>query len=208
MTLKKCTGCGSQFEGDMKFCAKCGAKLEGVDTTVPDNNETDRIETAQSSGADENKVIPPMNSGVKPGRGRVIKLDGKTAMIGMTDGSVLEVPCTDLGFKANLNDEIDIFVNNGNTIYAKAAPPKENVIVVESDKKASKLIYFLLAFFLGAAGIHNFYSGNTVIGIIWLIVFGICFLLCLTGIGAFIGLPVIGALELIALIQAIIYVLK
>ena len=206
MTLKKCSDCGAQFEGDMKFCAKCGAKLEEVDTTVPKNSESERIETEQSAGAD--KVIPTVNSGVKPGRGRVLKCNEKVITLGMTDGSVLEVPSTDLGFKANLNDEIEIFVNNGNIIYAKAAPPKENIIVVESDKKVNKLVYFLLAFFLGATGIHNFYSGNTVIGIIWLIVFGICSLLCLTGLGAFIGLPVIGVLEVIALIQAIIYVLR
>lgn len=208
MTLKKCSDCGAQFEGDMKFCAKCGAKLEEVDTMIPKNSESGHVETLQSSGAVADEVIPPVNSEVKPGRGRVLKCNEKVVTLGMTDGSVLEVPSTDLGFKANLNDEIEIFVNNGNIIYAKAAPPKENIIVVESDKKANKLVYFLLAFFLGATGIHNFYSGNTVIGIIWLIVFGICFLLCLTGFGAFIGLPVIGVLEVIALIQAIIYVLR
>ncbi|MBR1374400.1 NINE protein, partial [bacterium] len=63
-------------------------------------------------------------------------------------------------------------------------------------------------FFLGTMGVHNFYSGNIVIGIIWLIVFGICCLLTLTGIGAFISVPILGLLEIIALIQAIVYVIK
>lgn len=211
MALKKCPSCGVQFEGDMKFCARCGAKLEEVETLVDDNPGTPAREAEQQSDAGTRNEVPPVNGGVKqevkPGRGRVIKLDGKTATLGMQDGTVLEVPCAELGFKASLNDEIEIFVNNGKTIYTKAAP-NGTTIVVETDKKANKLIYFLLAFFLGTTGVHNFYSGNTFIGIIWLIVFGICFLINLTGIGAVIGLPVLGVLEIIALIQAIIYVLK
>lgn len=207
MTLKKCSSCGAQFEGDMKFCARCGGKLEEAETIVEENAGTLVREAEQQSDAGTRNEVPPVNGGARSGKGRVIKLDGKTATLGMDDGTVFEVPCTELGFKAKLNDEIEIFASNGQTIYTKAVP-NGPTIVVQTDKKANKLIYFLLAFFLGATGIHNLYSGNTAVGIIWLIVFGICLLLNLTGIGAVIGLPAIIVLEVIALIQAIVYVLR
>lgn len=211
MALKKCAGCGIQFEGDMKFCTRCGGKLEDVEgSTVPEKSETGSGDGVQQRGTDAVNENPPINScakpEIKPGRGRVIKLDGKIVTLGMTDGTVSEIPLADLDFKVKIGDEIDIFANNGKTIYAKVTP-KEDIMVVQ-DKGTNKLIYFLLAFFLGTMGVHNFYSGNIVIGIIWLIVFGICCLLTLTGIGAFISVPILGLLEIIALIQAIVYVIK
>lgn len=212
MALKKCSGCGAQFEGDVKFCAKCGAKLEyiDVDTVVAGGHEADDVNVPQQQNEGAEHVVPPVISGGKTQgatggkpRGRVIKCDAKTVTLGMDDGTVREIPTADFGFKVKLNDEVDIFANNGKTIYAKVEQ-KPDVIVVESNKKPNKWIYLLLALFLGTAGIHNFYSGNTIIGIIWLIIFGICFLLNLTGIGAVIGLPVFALLEFIAVVQGII----
>ncbi|MDY6290474.1 MAG: TM2 domain-containing protein [Succiniclasticum sp.] len=207
MAMKKCSSCGEQFEGDMKFCVMCGGKLEELETIVDKNTEAPVREVEQQYVARTKNEVPLVNGGARSGKGRVIKLDGKTATLGMQDGTILEILCADLGFKVSLNDEIEIFTSNGKTVYTKAVT-KDNVVVVTPDKNTNKLIYFLLAFFLGGAGIHNFYSGNTAVGIIWLIVFGICFLLSLTGIGAFIGGPVIFLLWVIAIIQAIIYALR
>ena len=42
---------------------------------------------------------------------------------------------------------------------------------MESDK--SRLVALLLCFFLGAFGIHRFYAGNVITGIIWLFTGGL-----------------------------------
>ncbi|MDY6290471.1 MAG: hypothetical protein SPL86_03205 [Succiniclasticum sp.] len=44
--------------------------------------------------------------------GRVIKCDGETVTIGMNDGSFKVVSYRELGFRADVNDEVDIYVNN------------------------------------------------------------------------------------------------
>ncbi|MBR1373314.1 TM2 domain-containing protein [bacterium] len=113
--------------------------------------------------------------------GKVIKCDGETVTIGLNDGSFKVVTYRELGFRADIDDEIDIYVNNGETIYSKATPKsyvfKEN----DSQKVVNKVAYALLAIFLGGFGAHNFYAGKTVKGIIYLV-------LCWTFIPALLGL--------------------
>ena len=43
------------------------------------------------------------------------------------------------------------------------------VVVPTSGKKVSKVAYALLAFFLGVFGIHKFYAGHVLAGIIYLV---------------------------------------
>ena len=40
MALKKCSACGMEYEGDMKFCTRCGGKLEDAETIIQENGET------------------------------------------------------------------------------------------------------------------------------------------------------------------------
>ena len=113
--------------------------------------------------------------------GKVIKCDGETVTIGLNDGSFKVVTYRELGFRADIDDEIDIYVNNGETIYSKATP-KTNVFKEnDSQKVVNKVAYALLAIFLGGFGAHNFYAGKTVKGIIYLV-------LCWTFIPALLGL--------------------
>lgn len=215
MAMKKCPSCGMQFEGDMKFCTGCGAKLEEVEAIVQENEEaagTDIKQAAATTAEKEAQSVngganPEVRPGVKPGKGRVIKLDGKTVTLGMSDGTIVEVLRADLGFRVNINDKIDIFTNNGKTIYAKA--DSDNVFVVKSKRNYNKLVYLLLAVIFGATGVHNLYAGNITLGAIWLIIFIILFLLSLlTGIGALIGIPAIIVMWLVAVIQGILGLLR
>lgn len=113
--------------------------------------------------------------------GKVIKCDGETVTIGMSDGSFKVVSYRELGFRADVNDEIDIYVNNnGETLYAKASP--KTVVFKDngSQKPVNKIAYALLAIFLGGFGVHKFYAGKTGKGILYLV-------LCWTFIPALIG---------------------
>lgn len=63
----------------------------------------------------------------------------------------------------------------------------------------TKIIAALLAFFLGAFGIHKFYLGCTTAGVIMLVVFLLGFVI--------LGLPS-AVIAIIALIEAILYIIK
>ena len=77
-------------------------------------------------------------------------------------------------------------------------------VKVTTERRVNKWIYILLALCLGGLGLHNFYAGNTILGIIWLILFGMGFLLSFIGIGVLL----IGLLWLAAIVQAIIALCK
>ena len=50
------------------------------------------------------------------------------------------------------------------------APQQVNVTIEQpKGKSVSKIAYVLLALFLGGLGIHNFYAGKTLLGIIYLV---------------------------------------
>lgn len=80
----------------------------------------------------------------------------------------------------------------------------ESQINVNNGRRINKWIYILLALCLGSLGLHNFYAGNTMFGIIWLVIFGVGFLLSFLGI----GILLIGLLWLVAIVQAIIALCK
>lgn len=89
---------------------------------------------------------------------------------------------------------------------------KQKVNQVQTEEKKNvtegrcinKWIYILLALFLGGVGLHNFYAGKSVIGIVWLVLFGLGFLLSFIGIGWFI----VGLLWIAAIVQAVIALCK
>ncbi len=71
-------------------------------------------------------------------------------------------------------------------------------------RSTNKWIYVLLALCLGGLGLHNFYAGHTMLGVIWLVLFGLGLVLSFVGI----GMLLIILLWLVAVVQAVIALCK
>ena len=97
-------------------------------------------------------------------KAKVIKIDATNneVTLGFQGGNMTTVPYGDLGFDVKLDDELEIFSdNNGKFAFSNLTPHKH----------VNKIIYILLAFFLGGAGAHKFYAGKKTQGIIYLCFF-------------------------------------
>ena len=118
---------------------------------------------------------------------KIIGVSGDVITIGTDDGSISEVRPCDLNFVPQIGDDVDIYQNESRTVVCKkeSAVPnqipnggininlQQNVqqpVSVPSNKKAvNKVVYCLLAIFLGGIGIHKFYSGKIGMGIIYIL---------------------------------------
>ena len=76
---------------------------------------------------------------------------------------------------------------------------------VSGEHRVNKVIYFLLAFLFGAFGVHKFYAGHILSGVLFLALFVVGFFLTFVfGLGLLIIVP----LELVALVQGIVGLCK
>lgn len=120
---------------------------------------------------------------------KIIQINNDIVTVGMDNGSLTEVRMCDLNFTPNVNDEVEIFQNEAKTIVSKKEAPKQNeipggininvnnsntvgsqpVTTTNGKKAVNKVVYCLLAFFLGGIGVHKFYSGKIGLGILYLV---------------------------------------
>lgn len=118
-------------------------------------------------------------------------------MIGTDSGSIKEVRREDISFEPIVGEEVELFESENELIVTKketikpiktegininvsntnAVPP---VYVANNTKAVNKIVYCVLAFFLGGIGGHKFYAGKISSGILY-------FLFCWTTIPAFIA---------------------
>jgi len=118
---------------------------------------------------------------------KIIKLNGEKILIGTDDGKIKEVRAIDVAFAPAIGDEVEIFEDEGNTIITKKEQKKEKSIdsgininvsnnqngiqpayVAYNSKAVNKVVYCLLAFFLGGIGAHKFYAGKISAGILYI----------------------------------------
>lgn len=123
---------------------------------------------------------------------RIIKVEEDKVLIGTDDGGIKEVTMDAFDFIPGVGDEVDIFENDNRTVILKkekpnagAQPSAANGININVNnsiggqtatyasgrptKVVNKVAYCLLALFLGGIGIHKFYAGKTVAGILYIL---------------------------------------
>ncbi len=120
---------------------------------------------------------------------KIIKIKDGKVCIGTDDGHIKEVRVEDLGFSAQVGDEVDLFETENEVIVTKKTEKKvdnlnsgininlsnsqnsgygQPVYVANNTKAVNKIVYCVLAFFLGGVGVHKFYSGKISSGVLYL----------------------------------------
>lgn len=119
---------------------------------------------------------------------KIIGIDSQIVSIGTDDGGIKEVRAGDINFVPHVGDKVEIFETETKMIVSKVEEKNSlngnggiNInltnsqvgtqpqIGVISGKVVNKLVYCILAFFLGGIGIHKFYAGRTGSGIAYLL---------------------------------------
>lgn len=113
---------------------------------------------------------------------KIIGVKGDKVQIGVDSGRIITVNSSQLNFLPQIGDEIEVFRDGNEVIVSKKQSAsasgininmQQNVgnapLYVPNQKAVNKVVYCLLAFFLGGIGIHKFYAGKIAAGILYIL---------------------------------------
>ena len=130
---------------------------------------------------------------------KIIKIEDDLIFIGLDDGSIKKVNKSYCNFSPDINDEVEIYESESCIVVNKIdsskkkssatnskidinvnnnSPTGNPVYVANNKKTVNKVIYCLLALLLGGIGAHKFYAGKIAAGILYLLFFWTCILIC------------------------------
>ena len=99
---------------------------------------------------------------------KIIKKDAENVTVGLDNGTFEVYPLSYCqGFTPEAGMIVDVFKNGDAVVISKAAAPADNNQVVPH--QVNKIAYVLLCFFFGGIGIHKFYAGHWILGLLYLI---------------------------------------
>ena len=109
---------------------------------------------------------------------KIIRIENRIISVGKADGSLEEFDIAYFNFVRRVGDYVNIYRNDDSIIITKA----ESIFTNQtSGRVVNKIVYALLAFFLGTFGAQEFYAGNTRAAVLSL-------LFCWTGIPTIYGI--------------------
>ena len=102
---------------------------------------------------------------------KIVKLEQAEVIIATDEKEIIRVPYEELDWRPEVHDEVEVFKDGDNLIITRVNDNTQNqqVSTIQSGRVVNKLVYVLLALFLGGLGAHKFYSGKTFMGILYLV---------------------------------------
>lgn len=112
---------------------------------------------------------------------KIIEVRGTRVTVGFGDGSMKELPLSVFDFSPAIGQEVEVYASDDKILVI----PKEgqnNGLIWETRDGIwiNRILYALLAIFLGGIGVHKFVARKYFMGVVYL-------LFCWTGIPALVG---------------------
>lgn len=109
---------------------------------------------------------------------KIIELNENTVTLADSKGKIKEFARVHCNFEPQIGDIVELFDNNNKPIIHKVTEEEKSMAFVqnsmnidgETTGQVNKIIYILLAIFLGNLGVHHFYANNSSKGIKYLLV--------------------------------------